>query len=117
MKPFILSAQKGVKVMSLIPPFLEFGVSRERATGSQTGLTKWEVESTVRDHEVGMALTIVLEYGTKVFGMPECEDDLRVNFRAAQRNALQKLGVLDADCNVVPGHEEHAERWGFGEAE
>lgn len=76
-------------------------------------LTEHEVHRVVRKREKSMALAIILEYGTQIFLIPECEEGVKVNFRAARERALKQLGVLDVQGMVVTGHEEHAARWGF----
>lgn len=96
--------------MSLVPPFPEFGrVSRER-----------EVSGAVVKQSVSAGVAMLIECGGIEgfrIALEEQEEAIRANFRHATKAGLRDAGVLDEDFNVIPGQEEHAKRYGFGEAE
>lgn len=93
---------------------VELAKGEKSASGD---LTEWEVNQVVEKYCGGIATAMVLEYGIKAMAIPGNMEAIKANLQGASRRALQSLGVLDDDCKVVPGHEKHANRWGFGKEE
>ena len=93
--------------MSLVDPLTTIAIpSRER-----------QISSAVTEAAARVSLAMIFECGgVEEFGvaMKEQEETVRINFRGATKRALQRAGVLDENSSVIPGQEEHAQRYGFG---
>lgn len=65
-----------------------------------------EVQSALEKWTVKAASTVAIECGTEVFSDPRNKAPIREVFKIARTKALQEVGVLTPEGDIVPGQEK-----------
>lgn len=66
---------------------------------------KMVVKNAVTNAIVRAGTTMIICYGFEAMRDPANEEIVRENYKSARNKALQKMGVLDKDFQIVPGQE------------